>query len=196
MPAQTRASKRKTAILTTPSSPNSEPESNDAEWHGIQNDQPSENEGSEEKECDDEEENNDDEKEEDGDDEDKDDADADQPINPTQARNARAPVWQAWQDCLLITQVNLDCPFLLPRCSRAASWDGTANVLAISSAQQGQSSYFTRSGEACRARFNYLRKKYKADQVRSLQKTGTDEEIDAFMELLDRSGDAGRPGIA
>jgi hypothetical protein len=57
--------------------------------------------------------------------------------------------------------VNADRPFLAPRRSRTAAWDGTADALAVSSAQQGQNSYFIRSGEACKARFNYLKKKYK-----------------------------------
>jgi hypothetical protein len=75
------------------------------------------------------------------------------------SRNARAPAWQPWQDRLLITQVNADRPFLAALRSRNASWDATADALAISSAQQGSNSYFTRSGEACKARFKYLRKK-------------------------------------
>ncbi|KAJ7797484.1 hypothetical protein B0H14DRAFT_3157467 [Mycena olivaceomarginata] len=40
-----------------------------------------------------------------------------------------------------------------------------------------------RTGKACKARFNVLRKKFKADETRSLQKTGTDEEIDDYIEV-------------
>ncbi|KAJ6554738.1 hypothetical protein B0H19DRAFT_1154409 [Mycena capillaripes] len=120
---------------------------------------------------------------EDEEDELEDDADLDPEIR-LQAQNACAPAWQPWQDRLLIVQVSADRPFLVPRHSRMAAWDGTADALAVSSAQQGQNSYFTRSGEACKARFNYLKKKYKADQARLLQKTGTDEEVNEFMELL------------
>jgi hypothetical protein len=90
-----------------------------------------------------------------------------------QAQNARAPVWQPWQDRLLIVQVNADRPFLAPRRSRMAAWDGTANALAVSSAQQGQNSYFIRSREACKARFNYLKKKYKVRVISDEQQIGT-----------------------
>ncbi|KAJ7303754.1 hypothetical protein DFH08DRAFT_976786 [Mycena albidolilacea] len=120
---------------------------------------------------------------EDEEDELEDDSDLDPEIR-MQAQNACAPVWQPWQDRLLIVQVNADHLFLMPRCSRMAAWNGTADVLAVSSVQQGQNSYFICSGEACKAHFNYLKKKYKADQARSLQKTGMDEEVNEFMELL------------
>jgi hypothetical protein len=79
----------------------------------------------------------------------------------TQAQNARSPPWQPWQDRLLITQVDADRPFQQPRLSRRAAWDTTADSMASASAQQGPNSYFTRSGEACRARFKFLAKKYK-----------------------------------
>ncbi|KAJ6484797.1 hypothetical protein C8R45DRAFT_1098945 [Mycena sanguinolenta] len=130
-----------------------------------------------------------------------DEGDVDDPgPNPTQAQNARSPPWQPWQDRLLITQVDADRPFQQLRRSRRSAWDATADSMGSASAQQGPNSYFTRSGEACKARFKFLAKKYKvrqtyerqisdfypvkADQARSLQKTGTDEEIDGFMELL------------
>ncbi|KAJ7873061.1 hypothetical protein B0H14DRAFT_3438498 [Mycena olivaceomarginata] len=100
----------------------------------------------------------------------------------TNATNARSPLWQAWQDRLLIAQTDRDRPFSAPRRERSKAWDAMANNLAIAAAQQG--SELVRSGEACKARVSYLRKKYKSDQARLLQKTGTDEEIDAHMELL------------
>jgi hypothetical protein len=109
---------------------------------------------------------------EDKEDELEDDADLDPEIH-MQAQNARAPAWQPWQDRLLIVQVNADHPFLTPRRSRMAAWDGTADALAVSSAQQGQNSYFIRSGEACKACFNYLKKKYKVCVISDEQRIGT-----------------------
>ncbi|KAF7334094.1 hypothetical protein MVEN_02315200 [Mycena venus] len=67
----------------------------------------------------------------------------------------------------------------------AVPWGELANSLRLASANSGGSnSCITRSGEACRVRFNLLRKKYKADEARSLQQTGTDEEVDEFIKLL------------
>ncbi|KAJ7875895.1 hypothetical protein B0H14DRAFT_3546177 [Mycena olivaceomarginata] len=83
---------------------------------------------------------------EDEEDELEDDADLDPEIR-TQAQNARAPAWQPWQDRLLIVQVNADRPFLAPRRSRTAAWDGTADALAVSSAQQGQNFIYSLRGD-------------------------------------------------
>ncbi|KAJ7881459.1 hypothetical protein B0H13DRAFT_2345118 [Mycena leptocephala] len=76
------------------------------------------------------------------------------------SRNARAPAWQPWQDRLLITQVNADRPFL-------AALRLELVFYSVWRGMQGS--------------FQVLEKEIEA---RSLQKTGTDEEIDEFMELL------------
>lgn len=168
MPTQTRAAaagaraKVSNAKKNVPS-PRSE---NDSEMESHGDDEPSgEKEGdkddkdSEQDEYEEEKDGEEDE-EEDELEEDHDEGDDPDP-NTTQSHNARAPPWQPWQDRLLITQVNEDRPFLMPRRSRNTAWDSTANSLAHSSAQQGPNSYFTRTGEACKACFNILRKKYK-----------------------------------
>ncbi|KAJ7366316.1 hypothetical protein DFH08DRAFT_797307 [Mycena albidolilacea] len=95
-----------------------------------------------------------------------------------QAHNARSPAWRPWEDRLLVGQVDSDRPFEKPRCTRIEAWDGLAYEIGRSNPS------FQRTGEACRARFNVLRKKFKADEARSLQKTGTDEEINDYIETL------------
>ncbi|KAJ6557785.1 hypothetical protein B0H19DRAFT_1261383 [Mycena capillaripes] len=181
MPIQTRARTRartggvsKTSTPSPSLPPNSESNPDNASYEEDESDK----EGSQDEESK--------ESDVDGDDEKGDDELEEDDLSPdhTQAQNARSPLWQPWQDRLLITQVDADRPFEQPRRSRRAAWGATADSMASASAQQGPNSYFTRSGEACRARFKFLINKYKADQARSLQKTGTDEEVDEFMELL------------
>ncbi|KAJ7856803.1 hypothetical protein B0H14DRAFT_3448196 [Mycena olivaceomarginata] len=131
---------------------------------------------------DDEEENeeeNDDENDSGSDSKDKDDGVSQQVLN------ARSGHWNPSQDRLLVVQTHADRPFLHHRRSRGEAWEDVASSLRLASANSGgPNSCITRSGEACRVRFNLLRKKYKADEARSLQKTGTDEEVDEFIKLL------------
>ncbi|KAJ7340730.1 hypothetical protein DFH08DRAFT_1012874 [Mycena albidolilacea] len=77
-----------------------------------------------------------------------------------------------------VDDVDSDRPFEKPRRARREAWDSVAYEIGRSNPS------FQRTGEACKARFNVLRKKFKADEARSLQKTGTDEEIDDYIETL------------
>jgi hypothetical protein len=78
-----------------------------------------------------------------------------------QARNAHSSHWQPWQDRLLITQIDADRPFLAPRRERRGRWDQLSRSLALAAVRSGPRSLLERTGEACRARFNILKKKYK-----------------------------------
>ncbi|KAJ7159804.1 hypothetical protein C8R43DRAFT_1124173 [Mycena crocata] len=111
---------------------------------------------------------------------------ADDPVSArheVQASNARSPRWLAWQDRLLIQEAERHRPFNAPRgdASRQA-WESLAVQLLKDSSTNG--SPVNRTGAACRARFQKLIKAHNADQTRSLQKTGTDEEVDEHIELL------------
>ncbi|KAJ6568690.1 hypothetical protein B0H19DRAFT_1349307 [Mycena capillaripes] len=100
-----------------------------------------------------------------------------------QSQNARSPPWLAWQDRSLIQEVDRLRPFNAPRGDAAKNaWDTLAVELRKNRNANG--SVINRTGAACRARFQKLVKAHKADQTRSLQKTGTDEEVDEHIELL------------
>ncbi|KAJ7865315.1 hypothetical protein B0H14DRAFT_2573955 [Mycena olivaceomarginata] len=102
------------------------------------------------------EEEHDDENDSGGDSEDKDNGVSQQVLN------ARSGHWKPWQDRLLVFQTHADRPFLHHRRSRGEAWGELASSLHLASARSGgPNSCITRSGEACRVRFNLLRKKYK-----------------------------------
>ncbi|KAJ7020561.1 hypothetical protein C8F04DRAFT_1274864 [Mycena alexandri] len=98
------------------------------------------------------------------------------------ALNARATHWQPWQDRILTQQVNVNRPFLLedPQ-ERAAAWDATADAVNAAVSKSATRPWTPRTGEACRKRLQRLMKNHKAGDARSLQKTGTNEEVDEFL---------------
>ncbi|KAJ7821548.1 hypothetical protein B0H14DRAFT_3471454 [Mycena olivaceomarginata] len=101
------------------------------------------------------------------------------------AQNASSQRWQPWQDRILVTQIDADRPFLHRKTvERKAAWNATANTVNASIAKSVKNTVASRTGEACRVRFNLLMKKFKSDEARSLQKTGTDEEVDEFIQIL------------
>ncbi|KAJ6535496.1 hypothetical protein B0H19DRAFT_1271251 [Mycena capillaripes] len=107
----------------------------------------------------------------------------DQPLNAAQSQNARSARWLAWQDRSLVQAVERHRPFNAARGDATRdAWDSLAVELLRDSTINGTA--INRTGPACRARFLKLLKAHNADQTRSLQKTGTDEEVDAHIELL------------
>ncbi|KAJ6494599.1 hypothetical protein DFH09DRAFT_353512 [Mycena vulgaris] len=104
-------------------------------------------------------------------------------LNVTQSQNARSARWLPWQDRLLIQEVEKHRPF------NAARGDATKEAwatLAVELLKDStiDSTPINRTGPSCRARFQKLLKAHSADETRSLQKTGTDEEVDSHLELL------------
>ncbi|KAJ6459350.1 hypothetical protein C8R45DRAFT_555909 [Mycena sanguinolenta] len=101
------------------------------------------------------------------------------------AQNARSQRWLPWQDRILVAQIDADRPFLRRKAAeRTTAWNATANTVNTSIAKSAKNTVALRSGEACWVRFNLLMKKFKADEARSLQKTGTYEEVDEFIHAL------------
>ncbi|KAF8206637.1 hypothetical protein K438DRAFT_1962971 [Mycena galopus ATCC 62051] len=101
------------------------------------------------------------------------------------AQNASSQRWKPWQDRILVTQIDADRPFLHRKAAeRKAAWNATANTVNASLAKSAKNTVVSRTGEACRVRFNLLMKKFKSDEARSLQKTGTDEEVNEFIQIL------------
>jgi hypothetical protein len=119
-------------------------------------------------------------------------------VNSVQSKNARSQPWRPWQDRALIQNANKLRPFDAARGDATRNaWDNFSVDLLKDSALNGTP--INRTGEACRARFQKLIKAHKvsdpfthisafaeyikADQTRSLQKTGTDEEVDNHIEV-------------
>ncbi|KIJ37542.1 hypothetical protein M422DRAFT_259898 [Sphaerobolus stellatus SS14] len=83
-----------------------------------------------------------------------------------QARNAKNPHW----------------PFLAKSCKPTAVWDALTVKMLEDSTRQG--SVINCTGAACRARFKRLVKGHKNDETHSLQKTGTNEEVDDHIKTM------------
>jgi hypothetical protein len=127
-----------------------------------------------------------------------------QPISDLrQSQNAKGAPWKPWQDRFLASEVDKLRPFLQPAGPlRKAAWNELAKVLLEDSKALGPESMIDRTGEACRSRFARLLDAQKvrqhlvfmralltrsdfqqANDTRSLQKTGTDEEVNGFIEV-------------
>ncbi|THU87439.1 hypothetical protein K435DRAFT_867289 [Dendrothele bispora CBS 962.96] len=99
--------------------------------------------------------------------------------------NARSPNWKAWQDRYLIQMVDKLRLFDITRSEQRGAWDELSSALRVKSSQKGPKSTVDRTGQACRARFNLLVKFHEQEQTRSKQITGTNEEVDEHIQLLD-----------
>nr|GAT50471.1 predicted protein [Mycena chlorophos] len=115
-----------------------------------------------------------------------DDNDDDMGVEPlVQANNARTGRWLSWEDRALARMVEKHRPFNAgrgPDLERA--WDELAVKLESDSRQDPKSNVIQRSGAACKARFLKLLKHHKAEETRSLQKTGADELVDAYIQVM------------
>ncbi|KIJ48870.1 hypothetical protein M422DRAFT_247235 [Sphaerobolus stellatus SS14] len=106
------------------------------------------------------------------------------PAGNRQARNAKNPHWQPWQDRFLAKVVFTYRPFLVDRREVAAAWDELAQRLLEDSRSQGPRSVIDRTGGACRTRFKRLIRTHKINETKSLQKTGTDEEVSDHIKTM------------
>ncbi|KAJ6454240.1 hypothetical protein C8R47DRAFT_1228742 [Mycena vitilis] len=110
------------------------------------------------------------------------------PLNSTQSHNARSGRWIPWQDRLLIQEVEQHRPFEAERGDPTKdAWASLAVKLLQDSTTNGTP--VDRTGAACLARFQKLLKAHNKDQTRSLQKTGTDEEVNQHIELMTQVAD-------
>ncbi|KAJ7307916.1 hypothetical protein DFH08DRAFT_975300 [Mycena albidolilacea] len=102
----------------------------------------------------------------------------------SQAKNARSPHWQSWEDRYLAQAVDETRPFLLPPSERKAGWNRTADVLYRNSCAAGPRFTSERSGSACKNRFMKLMKEHKKGETESRMKTGAVEEISEHIKLM------------
>ncbi|THU89561.1 hypothetical protein K435DRAFT_802630 [Dendrothele bispora CBS 962.96] len=107
------------------------------------------------------------------------------PTDTVQSRNARAPKWRPWQDRYLVKMVDQLRPFEANRHEANEAWDNLAFELLEESTEKDENNPVDRTGTACRSRFFLLVKFHEAEQTRSKQKTGTDEEVSEHIRLLD-----------
>ncbi|KIO20072.1 hypothetical protein M407DRAFT_30269 [Tulasnella calospora MUT 4182] len=87
--------------------------------------------------------------------------------------------WLPWHDRLLITEANALRPFQAAHGSRKAAWEELSTVLKAKS--KGR---INRAAKACQIRFSVLIKAHRANETRSLQATGKNEEIDDHIQSL------------
>jgi hypothetical protein len=121
-----------------------------------------------------------------------------------QVRNARNPKWAPWQDRFLAAEALKHRPFLEARGAPIqAAWDSLATSMGEDSAREG--TVITRTGSACRARFKVLMDAFdvcgvslslfvlllinglQKDEARSLQKTGTNKEVNDHIEVSNQT---------
>ncbi|KAI5839994.1 hypothetical protein DFP73DRAFT_529470 [Morchella snyderi] len=95
---------------------------------------------------------------------------------------AGAKRWDAWEDRALARQVLADDPINCLRGVTQEKWQDVANHLGE---MQSTGRLIVRSGESCRIRMKKLVMLHKKEQARSLQKTGTNEEINQFIQDMD-----------
>ncbi|KIJ43671.1 hypothetical protein M422DRAFT_252912 [Sphaerobolus stellatus SS14] len=102
--------------------------------------------------------------------------------NNKHVQNAKSPHWQAWQDRYLAKEVFAERPFLVGHRGAASAWDALAAKL-LEDIMRDES-VIDRTGAACRGRFRRLVKAHNKDNTRSLQKTGTDEQVDEHVKIM------------
>ncbi|KAJ8094464.1 hypothetical protein PM082_010898 [Marasmius tenuissimus] len=96
--------------------------------------------------------------------------------------NRRNMNWLAWQDRMLAVELLDAHPFEAARGTGA--WDKFAERLYQTSISTGSRTPIRHTGASCRTRFLRLMEKHVADQMRSMQKTGTNEEIDEHVKNM------------
>ncbi|KAF6742219.1 hypothetical protein DFP72DRAFT_1179447 [Ephemerocybe angulata] len=101
-----------------------------------------------------------------------------------QVKNARQPNWRAWQDRALIEEALSLKPFLESKGAPIQeAWDTLADTMHRHTAQNGGTS-IDRTGAACRARFKVIMDAHKRNEARSLQDTGTNEDVNEHIMRL------------
>lgn len=91
-----------------------------------------------------------------GDDNDNSEHEDGNPVDEQQARNARSPNWQPWQDRYLIKMVDKLRPFEAGRRETTNAWEELSSALLKESTEANAKSPIDRTGTACRARFYLL----------------------------------------
>ncbi|KIJ40479.1 hypothetical protein M422DRAFT_256740 [Sphaerobolus stellatus SS14] len=104
---------------------------------------------------------------------------AESPAINSHTQNAKSPKWLPWQDRFLAREVFAHRPFLAGQHKISAAWDTLAAKMKEDSGDE-----IERTGSACRTRFKLLIKHQKKNETRSLQKTGTNEEIDDHIKVM------------
>ncbi|KIJ51636.1 hypothetical protein M422DRAFT_243937 [Sphaerobolus stellatus SS14] len=99
-----------------------------------------------------------------------------------QVKNARSPPWLPWQDRFLAAEVLKHQPFLATHRDTQQAWKNLAQELENDSKKKGTA--ICRTGPACSARFKKILAAHKQDETRSLQKTGTNEEVDEHVRVM------------
>jgi hypothetical protein len=112
-------------------------------------------------------------------------------LDELQSTRAQGDSWLPWQDRALAEQVNSERPFSAGHGQVGAAWERVAQGLA-----------FKRTGDGCKKRFNLLLGRHKVfllftlsytlhsrshsqrNNLKLLQKTGTDEEVTYFMQVI------------
>ncbi|KIJ45993.1 hypothetical protein M422DRAFT_250416 [Sphaerobolus stellatus SS14] len=102
--------------------------------------------------------------------------------NSKYVRNAKKPKWSAWQDRFLVQEVFACRPFLASHRDAASAWEELAKKILETSKTQGTA--IDRTGAACRTQFKRLVKAHKSNETRSLQDTGTNEQIDEHVQTM------------
>ncbi|KIJ24057.1 hypothetical protein M422DRAFT_275258, partial [Sphaerobolus stellatus SS14] len=103
-------------------------------------------------------------------------------IPNSQSKNASSPRWLPWQDRFLAAEVIKLRPFLENRRDTLQAWEQLADTLHKDSRRTG--TMIDRTGPACRQRFKKILQAHKQNETRSLQKTGTDEEVDEHVQNM------------
>ncbi|KAK6989009.1 Myb-like domain-containing protein [Favolaschia claudopus] len=104
-------------------------------------------------------------------------------LDAKQSQKARSPRWLPWEDRYLAQQAEKLRLFAPQRGDeRRKAWDGLAVDLLKASTINGKP--INRTGPACRARLEKLLDAQRREQTRSLQLTGTNQEVDDHPELM------------
>ncbi|THU89273.1 hypothetical protein K435DRAFT_802860 [Dendrothele bispora CBS 962.96] len=105
--------------------------------------------------------------------------------DPTRAENRRKHNWKAWEDRFFVKELLVARPFTAKRGKAStAAWQSFSEQVLLESSTKGSQTPIDRSADSCKSRFLILMKRFHSDQARSMQKTGTDEEIDEFIKNL------------
>ncbi|KIJ24504.1 hypothetical protein M422DRAFT_274704 [Sphaerobolus stellatus SS14] len=103
-------------------------------------------------------------------------------VSNHQLQNASSPQWKPWQDHFLPSEALNLRPFLEHRRDTQHAWDCLANVLRKDSKRTGVE--INRTGSACRHRFYKIIDAHWKSEMKSLQKTGTEEEVDEHIKNI------------
>ncbi|KAK6996171.1 hypothetical protein R3P38DRAFT_2800193 [Favolaschia claudopus] len=101
-------------------------------------------------------------------------------LDAKQSQKARSPRWLPWEDRYLAQQAEKLRLFAQRGDERRKAWDGLAVDLLKASTINGKP--INRTGPACRARLEKLLDAQRREQTRSLQLTGTNQEVDDHLE--------------